>query len=160
MHLHPPSAITWGVILLSLRHPFSDPSYSASSHVLHAAASLSHSQGEHGAGEKTPSPSPTCCRESLAFSLFSPQDPHSLNPLSVTLMPQEHSFSSGTSCKGDTSLLYQLVFAACLCDLFLFAAITFPTYPPAPPRPWARQYCADVFSSVIAVGHAERTDQD
>lgn len=44
---HPPSAITCRVILLFLRHPFSDPSYSARSHALHTATfSFSHSQGE------------------------------------------------------------------------------------------------------------------
>lgn len=53
-----------------------------------------------------------------------------------------------------------LTFSANFCHRFLFAAITFPTHSSAPARPWARQHCADVFSSVIAVGHAERTHQD
>lgn len=117
--LHPPSAITCRVILLFLRHPFGDPSYSAGSH---AQRPPPHT---HRAGEKKPSPSLTRCKESLLFFVL----PQEFRSPFFHLDATDPLFSEW----------YQLqrwcssAFPADFCQLF--ASITFPTHPPAPPRP-------------------------
>lgn len=119
-HLHPPSAITCRVILLFLRHPFGDPSYSAGSHAQRPPPHTQH------AGEEKPSPSPTRCKESLLFGLFFPQELQS--PL-FHLDATKPLFSEWYQLQRWWCLL---TFPAAFSQLL--TSMTFPTHPPAPPR--------------------------